>query len=245
MHSLTHPTTTASRLAIQGMVLDTISSRSANPMFLDDMIHNKYSSLDQVLEGNPELVTQMTSVFYEWALLIHKANTVKHEEVFRNIMTWDKNAIDLYGPKYEAAEMERDIHKWYTCLTRPSEEEQGGLANLVRRIEARLVELMLLNLEKYHQELCVSSVFKCIFMTSNNHMGSTWYTAQEGDFVVLLCWSRLPAILGPIQRTRLTNHERRDEAGHYLLIGFAHVHEYLDCWKWNLPTNSLKDFILV
>lgn len=243
---------TSHSLAIQGVVVDVICGRSLQPDFMTEL-HRKSSTspygdhrsgLDETMEGQAGMMACMAAVLYEWAKLIRKTvEAMDAADVFRDLMMFEMNAMDLYGPNHDGKDADADFRAWYNCLISPG-TVQGRLVDLVTRVGIWVDELTHMNGRNFHMQFCILAIWKCLFTTAGGYVGYTWYTAESDDLVVLLCWGHMPAILRPVRRSRFAVHETA-EPERYLLIGFAYVHGFMDCSAWDMQEGQLQEFIIM
>jgi hypothetical protein len=236
------------RLIIKGQVLSRIAKRSAEPTFLTKMLREKTGPLFAEAVTKTEFFSQMTVVLREWANMCQ--NVVQdgtNVRILHDLLTWEFTPNVLYSTKRSPKHSLKDFHKWHSILIqfRSQNESTESLTELLRSTESH-IELLEVNSEQYHRLLCINARFRCLFVTADDQIGMTWYSAREGDLVVLLCWSRMPAILRPVGQSPLSiSSSSTSLRPRYLLIGFAYVEGYMDCGEWNMEENKLVDFVLV
>jgi hypothetical protein len=202
------------------------------------------AGLDDAVEGKGEFFAQVTCVFHDWAAMVH---TVREDwtDLFYEILTWGTNAVGLFGSAHRDVNPRDEFTVWYDILTRPLSSDTGTLTSLCKGIEDRLRELKRWHGGLCHLRLCHGVMQRCLFLTESGLIGNTWHTAQEGDLVVLLCWSRMPAILRPLHKSKFAASHSPGDPEQCLLIGFAYVHGYMDCNAWDMPEDELENFILI
>jgi hypothetical protein len=237
--------TTKSSLVVQGVRLSSIRTRTIAPEYITKLYaKNDISSFNDTVDGRADMFVQLTSVLHDWLAMIQTMGG-NWLDVFYEIITWSLNAVDLFAAAHRGVDAREEFQVWFDCLTRPLSPETGNLGSLTKGIEERLGELESRHNGNQHLHLCLGIVHRCLFLTEGGLIGNTWYTAQEGDLVVLLCWSRMPAILRPLRKSKFASSLFPGDPEQYLLIGFAYVHGYMDCSKWDMPEGELESFILI
>ena len=238
-------------LVVQGVRLDVIHKRNAQPDFMTRLLDKSSSKdsgveLDEALGGQSGMFISMTYVLREWLDIIQKSRERSPPaDIFHDMMMFELNPVALYGADYGNQAVALDIRTWCEVLMKSSSSGCGDLSHQ-REVASILAEdLKNMHGKKFAQQICINIIWKCAFRTAEGRVGYTWYTAEEGDLLVLLCWSRMPAILRPMRQSKLASSELDNGPERYLLVGFAYVHGLMDCSKWPMQEDKLEDFILV
>jgi hypothetical protein len=222
---------------IKGKIHSKVEKRSLDQKEARDWVRNTYSTLE-----NPDVTVEYqnamggaTQILFEWAIPKGGAQPptdIDEQELCRHLLIW----ADI--PEQDSS---KAFETWYPEMKRLQWIQADESLNEPDDSLASLIQFQLSQQHgkglatRFHEQLCFRRLFRCFFVTSDGRMGDAFHTVREGDLVVLLCWSKVPAIIRP----------QSDDPSLYTLVGFAYVQGLVDCHAWDLKEEELQEFTLV
>lgn len=210
-------------LRIKGVRHSTITHRSACQTGFREWYVNNQIGQDTEREKKVKftsLMEETEEILREWTLPTSK-------QLCRELVIWDQIPDQLHYKFFE---------EWYPTMTELKylyEHEVLERAEKIADAQSRLIQIG--RSQRFHAQLCVNRLWRCFFRTEDERVGDGFHTVQEGDLVVLLCWSKVPAILRPT----------KDDPSLYNLVSFAYIEGLVGCHTWNMQEEELEEFTLV
>lgn len=231
-----HDNNHAPALRIKGKICTKVGKKSPEQKKARQWVCSIYHTLvdpEATVEFS-NIMGDTTQILFEWA--IPRAGSAPPtrfdaEEICQNLLVWSRiSEEDCYNA----------FNSWYPEVKRLNWIQADESLNEPQEWLAAMVHAMLRKhgeklAERFHDRLCLERLFRCFFTTEDGRIGDGFHTVKEGDLVVLLCWSKVPAILRPM----------KEDPSLYQLVCFAYVHGLVDCHTWNLKEEDLQEFTLV
>ncbi|GAB7360032.1 hypothetical protein MBLNU230_g7555t1 [Neophaeotheca triangularis] len=208
-------------MRVQGSVHSTISKTSAAPDSAREFYHRLYLNAKSGTRCDEreeeQALLEMSRTMYAWsALSADAAGSSTQADKLRllhDVLTWEMSSENLEFSAFTT---------WHaTLMGKPPELDEASW----------LSELKMFG-DEFHERVCARKASRSFFVTSSGVQGDTHHSVRPDDLLVLLCWSRLPAIL------------RQSGDGHRL-IGFAFADGLMDCSAWGLRSECLTEYILM
>lgn len=222
-------------LRIKGKIHSKVRRRSFDQSEARSWYRNIHDTLEDpdATEEMENFLDDSTRIIFEWAIPRAEVEptAINAEELCRNLIIW----AEL--PQEDAY---KAFNTWYPHARRlqwlPPDGELDESDDEMPVITRFLLQKHGENLAKrFHDQTCLRRLFRCFFVTEDGRLGDGRCTIQEGDLVVLLCWSKVPAIIRPTV----------EDPSLYTLISFVYIHGLVDCHAWDLKEEELEEFSLV
>jgi hypothetical protein len=219
-------------LEMSGRLLCRISRTTPLPKCLSSKLSAPCGT--ESLKFDDTFLRDMTLCFRDWLSTIKTVHVDSQvaRKVFYDTLTWDMNT------EVTSTSLER-FTKWCTLLDSLT-CDAGQVSDL------ELEALRAVNERHYHVQLCGYERYRRLFVTDNGKVGKAIYAVEDGDLIVLPCWSRMPAVLRPIENGEVDRGSgNRGSDKMYLLVGFAYIEGLMDCNEWGLQEEELEVFCLI
>jgi hypothetical protein len=219
------------RLSVQGKLAARITKTSSKPQFLSRWLSSRAREDKQHRDDG--FLREMTAYLRQWIDMIRTVHPRAQDRrrIFYDLLMWERS------PEVTSTSLE-DFANWCLLLEKTDVREQ--------RSDVDMKALRAVNERDYHVQLCGFEQFRRLFLTDDGRLGKASYALEVNDLVVLLCWSRMPAILRPVKDgDKVINDRKLGCDAAYLLVGFAYIDGLMDCKDWNLQEHDMEEFCLV
>ncbi|KAE9969104.1 hypothetical protein EG328_007058 [Venturia inaequalis] len=222
-------------LRIKGRIFTKVGKRSVDQNHARSWYRDVHPTLKDP-DATREMSTMLdeaTRILFEWAIPRAEVESTVSDaaELCRHLIIWaelpEEDAYKAFNTWYP--HMRR--LQWLPAdgkLDEPDDAMPGITRSLLRKHGENLAK-------HFHDQTCLRRLFRCFFVTEDGRLGDGRYTIREGDLVVLLCWSKVPAIIRPTA----------EDPSLYTLVSFSYIHGLVDCHAWNLQEEELQEFTLV